>query len=42
LEQVQVDRRSLFNLLLWSIAMNLNLILYYNRVLTITIADCFI
>jgi hypothetical protein len=37
--RVQVDERSSFNLLPWSIAKNLQLILYSNRVSTITIAD---
>jgi hypothetical protein len=39
LERVQVDERSSFNLLPLSIAMGLDLILYSDRVLTITVAD---
>jgi hypothetical protein len=38
LERVQVDERSSFNLLPWSIAIDLDLILYFDRVLTIPIA----
>jgi hypothetical protein len=40
LERVQVDERSSFNLLPLSIAMDLDLALYPDRVLTMTIANC--
>jgi hypothetical protein len=40
LERVQVDERSSFNLLPLSIAMDLDLALYPDRVLTITVANC--
>jgi hypothetical protein len=39
LGRVQVDERSSFNLLPWSIAMDLGLTLYSDRVLTITVTD---
>ena len=40
LERVQVDERSSFNLLPLSIAVDLDLALYPDRVLTITVANC--
>ena len=40
LERVQVDERSSFNLLPLSIAMDLDLALYPDRILTITVANC--